>query len=443
MTPVTAMRNRMEPNSGPLQAYAAGAGTAVVQDVPVPRPDEPNVYNLPTGLHPTYRSLSIPIRLGLGVLSTWIAAISTFDKVLWLRPLIAAAKNQLDVRKILGFLLKACVAFLLSSFVLQEVTSYPSRIATKDLIARHFLPSRLSSYDSVTLPDGESLGVHSLQHDSGIGSPKYSALYLNHGFGASSLSWLPVIPKFANRLKIKKTLGHDAVGFGFTDRPENVTLYTPLASSQIGMQLLEQNTEANATSIVLMGHSMGSFATLEMASQLPPKVAVTVILVAPALGLSPRANDRRRASPVADVVQAIVGPPLRYALRRVVGVNGFWKRGLQAVWGDPKLVTDSDALRFQWPSIGKGWEEGLLRFTRAMSGVSDGDLVERVVNRPNTRIVVVVGEKDVVVPRKRIEKVFADFEDVRIVEVEGCGHDPFEEKVDEFIDVVEKALNDQ
>jgi hypothetical protein len=56
-------------------------------------------------------------------------------------------------------------------------------------------------------------------------------------------------------------------------------------------------------------------------------------------------------------------------------------------------------LRFTWPAIGKGWEEGLLRFTRAMSTFSDTDLVQRVAGRPNARIIVILGSRDKVIPR--------------------------------------------
>mmetsp|Transcript_24941 Transcript_24941/g.41345 ORF Transcript_24941/g.41345 Transcript_24941/m.41345 type:complete len:288 (-) Transcript_24941:189-1052(-) len=217
--------------------------------VPVPRPDEPNIYSLPKGLNPIYRSLPLVVRLGLGVLSAWSAALTTFDgKLVWLRPLMTAAKQQADTRKILSFIFKTCIIFLISNLALQEIFTPPSRISTQDMITRYFLPSKMSNYETVNLPDGRSLGVHSLQYDSPTvlsGTEKYSALYLNHGFGASSLSWLPVIPKLAKRLKIKKTLAHDAVGFGFTDRPENVTLYRTSFSSEIGLQVLKNSNNNN------------------------------------------------------------------------------------------------------------------------------------------------------------------------------------------------------
>ena len=127
-------------------------------------------------------------------------------------------------------------------------------------------------------------------------------------------------------------------------------------------------------------------------------------------------------------------------LRRLVGIEGFWKRGLQSVWGDSTLVSDSDALRFQWPAIGKGWEDGLLRFTRAMSGFSDLDLIQRVESRTNTRIVVILGSRDKVIPRQMVKKMFSPFPAIQITEIPESGHDPFEEQIDDFIDVVEDLM---
>lgn len=439
----------MAPNSGQRHfAYDAQAIAELSpQAVPIPRPDESNLYDLPEGLLATYRALPMLAKAAVALISTWAAAATTFEgKLIWLRPLVGIAKNQRNFQKIFTFIIRAIVYFLVANLALQEVFTPPSRITTPNLMNRYFLPSKLSRYEPITLSNDQSLGVHFLQYDTaGPLPPNYSALYMFHGFGASSLSWLPVLPKLADRLRVQRTLAHDSVGFGFTDRPKDVNMYTPLASSDIGINLLNSKASANSSNVILMGHSMGSFAALEMAARLPEDVGVTVVLVAPALGLSSRVAKGSHKANARDAVidrlfSILVSPVLRLLLRRLVGVDGFWKRGLQSVWGDSTLVSDSDALRFQWPAIGKGWEEGLLRFTRAMSTFSDLDLVQRVAGRPNARVVVILGSRDKVIPRKMVEKMFSPFPDIQILEMPGCGHDPFEEKVDDFIDLVEELM---
>lgn len=127
----------------------------------------------------------------------------------------------------------------------------------------------------------------------------------------------------------------------------------------------------------------------------------------------------------------------------------FWKKGLGQVWGNPSHLSDSDVLRFQWPSIGKGWERGLLSFALAQSrqgssdGVTDAELMEQVLALPNSRVVVIRGEKDRVVPKKLVDGFFNKFPNVTIHELKGQGHDPFEEQVDVFVETVGSILDEE
>jgi pimeloyl-ACP methyl ester carboxylesterase len=111
-------------------------------------------------------------------------------------------------------------------------------------------------------------------------------------------------------------------------------------------------------------------------------------------------------------------------------------------------VRDSDVLRFQWPSIGAGWERGLLRFAQAQGNVhdalDDATLLRRVLELPNTTVAIILGSKDKVISSKLIRTFLHDndFEEqVPVIELEGLGHDAFEEDVDAFVDAVEQLLS--
>mmetsp|Transcript_17151 Transcript_17151/g.24135 ORF Transcript_17151/g.24135 Transcript_17151/m.24135 type:complete len:316 (-) Transcript_17151:79-1026(-) len=303
---------------------------------------------------------------------------------------------------------------------------------------------------------------------------RFSAMYVNHGFGASSLSWLPALPSLVNRVGAKVGLGHDAAGFGFTDRPKDVSLYTSQASASMGLSLLKNeiepgsnkngnempSTETNVSdtsppSVLLLGHSMGSITTLHMALQLPKEIKKDIILVAPALGIAPSVIGMRKTNgilskvlrPFKQVFQKVfISIPLSYVLRRTVGTKDFWKKGLLAVWGDPTLLSDSDVLRFQWPSIGRGWEKGLIDFSRAQllpKQYKDTDLLEKVLALPNTKVSVVQGTSDLVVKQNVVQKFFEPYKSqVRIWELQNRGHDPFEEKPEEFVSTVMEILGE-
>jgi pimeloyl-ACP methyl ester carboxylesterase len=139
----------------------------------------------------------------------------------------------------------------------------------------------------------------------------------------------------------------------------------------------------------------------------------------------------------------------KYALRRIVGTEGSWKSGLKAAWGDPAKVSDGDVLRFSWPSIGENWEEGILNFASAQGLPQEDELdddrtlLQRVLDLPNTKVVVVLGSKDRVVPSTHVKKFMENFDRkdrVPIIELDGLGHDAFEEDTEAFCDAVDQLL---
>jgi pimeloyl-ACP methyl ester carboxylesterase len=260
------------------------------------------------------------------------------------------------------------------------------------------------------------------------------------------------------------------VGFGFTDRPSIQKWYTSKQSGRIAHQILQQqqqNGRASADSsnrpkvVALMGHSMGSLSTLRLATQLPSDFAKFIVLSAPALGI----NNRKAPLPHADhqswigrkvfrpifhtTQQTLLVPVAKYLLRRVMGTRGSWKTGLKAAWGNPAKVSDSDVLRFSWPAIYRGWEEGILRFASAQ-GLrredeldDDRTLMQRVLELPKTKVAIILGSKDRVVTPQQVRKFMktADAQGrVPIIELEGLGHDAFEEDEERFCSAVDDVM---
>jgi pimeloyl-ACP methyl ester carboxylesterase len=306
---------------------------------------------------------------------------------------------------------------------------------------------------------------------------RFDALYLQHGFGASSLSWLPAIPSLVDRLNARVGLGHDTVGFGFTDRPKETIWYTKKQSARIAHQLLKETLDENDSTtsssaattapppkaIALMGHSMGCLSILRLATQLPKETSKFIVLSSPALGINNRkkpqplsppgvtpTDQKNRGSSLGRFAQQRMLLPIgKYMLRRIVGTNGSWKSGLKFAWGDPDAVTDGDVLRFSWPAIGEHWEEGILTFASAQGLPQEDELdddrtlMRRVLDLPNTTVVIVLGSKDKVVPARLVYKFMETFDrkdTVPIVELEGLGHDAFEEDTETFCDTVDRLL---
>ena len=352
----------------------------------------------------------------------------------------------------------------------------------------------------------EPIGVHSIRYTrrrtvvTNGTLRKYHGISFHHGFGASSLSWLPVLPSIVERLgKGRHAIGvaHDAPGFGFTDRPdgdvdEGLRQYSSENSADIGLALLveslsEQQQQQDdddvaammssndgieeTTSVAIFGHSMGARAALLMAHhcatdptlKLRPNL---VVLVAPALEevtlpsvkrVGYHVKISRRSSPTWSLAgrvwtmwrKVFVDPPLRYGLRRLVCGTRFWRNGLVLAWGDPHRLSDSDVLRFQWPSVGRGWEGGILNFARSRilssprpDTLDDVQLLREVTNQKDTRVVIVYGSRDGIVriDNNVAERVCKDFPNIKLIRMEGCGHDPFEEDVQGFVTALEKSI---
>ena len=503
--------------------------TTVVSPIAI----QPSLNMIPKSLSPYYQPLPRPVLVINILLGSWLAAVSTwkqiprfhpFSIILWLRTALqhtvaGGASSYLQIlRQVSLFLFKSITLTLAAQCCLQEIYKKPSRISIDNLLRRYYLPSTLSRYSKITIPTGEnsttssvgnelatkhqtSLGVHYLQYDNNNATiatnskndndsttmsinnrttASFDAIYFQHGFGASSLSWLPLFAPLAHKLGARTALGHDAVGFGFTDRPKDTRWYTSKQSASIAQQILLQNiataadTDANngddakVPPVALVGHSMGSLSILRLATQLPRNMPKLIILSSPALGLlsrkKPSTSDKtspqswmgRRRRDVGSAIQHRVTLPItRYILRRAVGTKNSWRTGLSLAYGNKNTVTDSDVLRYAWPSIGHGWEDGLLNFAAAQQMPQEDELdddiklMRRVLELPNTKVVIILGSKDKIVPSKLVykfvENVKATTTDevvVPIIEMEGLGHCAFEEDADAFCLKVGELVND-
>lgn len=360
-----------------------------------PRIDEPNLFDIPSNLSPTYGHLPFLLQAAivlisaliverrslsrlLGILLTSTAPFSYLLSQIAQRPFTQRLFNASTIRQLVAFILRTTLLSTLATLTIQERFFPPSRVTTSYLATRGELPSTLSKY-SMVLPavvppllpfinngdvgkgnggmavttttsswnnDDEPqsppplvpIGVHSIQYtqsptptttaNSSNNNNKYDGIYLHHGFGASSLSWLPILPTLVDRLGNGKARGiaHDAPGFGFTDRPdgdvyEGLQQYGTENNVGIGVALLKESLmDVDSTSsdvggsgggkggssgseteevksIAIIGHSMGCKAALLMAlhchfhkqMQLRPNL---VVLVAPALeGVSLPSNN--------------------------------------------------------------------------------------------------------------------------------------------------------
>mmetsp|Transcript_19926 Transcript_19926/g.24615 ORF Transcript_19926/g.24615 Transcript_19926/m.24615 type:complete len:520 (-) Transcript_19926:59-1618(-) len=432
-----------------------------------------NLHPLPEGCHTTYR----PLPLLLQIYTVWIAAlVGAFQRASSssFRPIVLAPARRLQPYEIVCRTLpRALLAFVAARTLLQDLYYPPSRTSVP------LFPSRLSRYGTVTLGDdaaaagGRDCRVHYLRYDNpsfgnAAGGRRYDnssggrrssslvdAVHCNHGFGASSLSFLPSLPSLVRRCGARVGTAHDGMGFGLTQRLKGTRYYSLDSSAAMGLGVLE--TEAAAVGplrkVLLVGHSMGCGTTLRMAGGLGQGVECVLVLVAPALRVGRGREVQMRSwrgvatrfRPVGRLFRYLLFDlPLRYFLKRLVSAPQFWRRGLSKVWANPRRLSQNTVLSYTWPSLGEGWERGLVAFTRAQLGSDpgDGELLQQLLQRPNTTLVILHGDRDTVVPLKSSLGIRDEF-GVEVKVLEGRGHNLFEEDVDSFLDEVETVLENR
>lgn len=275
------------------------------------------------------------------------------------------------------------------------------------------------------------LKLHALVHRHRPSLPPSSSptniffVHCNHGFGANSLSYEPVLESLSSTLGQQfPTLAaaHDAPGFGLSESPaemedgggqEEEGLYSFENNARLGGRLMAAlgeeggREERGEEQHVYIGHSMGSLTSAHMAlnklesqdeeargreeslekgrgTPSPPPPPVTLILVAPAIMPMRRSPSRlpptgqtflprlfparllrfifSKTGPVAHSLLLVL---TSFFLRSLCYSEKFWRDGLGVAWGVGGPPTSLTLAHYRLPSLKEGWERGLSRFLLA------------------------------------------------------------------------------
>ncbi|KAE8702628.1 Alpha/beta-Hydrolases superfamily protein isoform 2 [Hibiscus syriacus] len=277
-------------------------------------------------------------------------------------------------------------------------------------------------------------------------------MILLHGFGASVFSWNKVMKRLAN-LTGSKVLAFDRPAFGLTSRLDtfgtkanDVKPLNPYSMAFSVLATLYFNDFLVAEKAILVGHSAGSLVAVDAYFEAPERVAA-LILVAPAnlplvLFLSMRLSRLKATDQTQIIYQS--REALSSVLRSALGVMLV------------RIIIDKFGVAA--PLRTKGGDKALVEFTAAilLKGESDTKDQERCqwiskneyLNATGIAdpiflyffILIVTGDTDRIVPSWNAERLSRVIPHSELEVIKNCGHLPHEEKVGEFVGIVEKFL---
>ncbi|CAA0836658.1 alpha/beta-Hydrolases superfamily protein [Striga hermonthica] len=351
-------------------------------------------------------------------------------------------------------------------------------------------PSQLADPDSSFC---EFNGVH-LHHkiceaDSDSAKRIGFPMILLHGFGASTFSWNRAMKPLA-RVLGSKVLAFDRPAFGLTSRVVNqinrdsrpLNPYSMMFSVLATLYFIDFMAAQKA---ILVGHSAGALVALDAYFEAPGRVAA-LIFVAPAIfaplamqntsdienqiqGNSSDSNSRanlffriysilsKSAKIIADVIAnvakgmaAMINTLCKKALssillsafgvmviRLIIGKFGI--PAVRSAWYDSKQVSDYIIQGYTKPLKIKGWDKALAEYTVAMLTASASNNTRRL-SEISCPVLIVTGDTDRLVPAWNSERLSRAIPKSSFAVIKSCGHLPHEEKIDDFVSIVDKFL---
>ncbi|KAE8684970.1 Alpha/beta-Hydrolases superfamily protein isoform 2 [Hibiscus syriacus] len=318
-------------------------------------------------------------------------------------------------------------------------------------------------------------------------------MILLHGFGASVFSWNKVMKRLAN-LTGSKVLAFDRPAFGLTSRLDtfgtkanDVKPLNPYSMAFSVLATLYFIDFLAAEKAILVGHSAGSFVAVDAYFEAPERVAA-LILVAPAI-LAPRAIPKPKVVEtkgdgsdsnnlpktrfeffgrlfmfikyvtqaimqmitwMANMFNSLYKKALSSILRSALGVmlvriiiDKFGVAAVRMAFYDSKQVNEHIIDGYTKPLRTKGWDKALVEFTAAMllKGESETKLpLSKRLHEISCPVLIVTGDTDRIVPSWNAERLSRAIPHSKLEVIKNCGHLPHEEKVDEFVGIVEKFL---
>jgi pimeloyl-ACP methyl ester carboxylesterase len=266
------------------------------------------------------------------------------------------------------------------------------------------------------------INVHYKQYGEGI-----PAIFLLHGFGASTFSWREVAPHLQN---FGSVIAYDRPGFGLTDRPlpDSWLGENPYGTQGQVNMLIAFMDHFKVQKAILVGNSAGGTVALATALQHPDRVEGIVFVDAAIY----------QNSPVPEWAKVIMRSKQASRIGPLF-LRGFGKSGEKVIytaWHDPSKVTPETIEGYKTPLQVNNWDIGLWQFSSAPQ-ISN---LEARLNELKMPVLVATGDDDRIVPTELSVRLGKEIPESKFVLFKACGHVPQEECPDQFMNAIEPFI---
>jgi len=226
-----------------------------------------------------------------------------------------------------------------------------------------------------------------------------TSLVLVHGYPLDHHLWDDVVPLLENTFDV---IALDLRGFGDSTIVDTLYTMNDLASDIAG--LLDYLGIKKAA---IAGHSMGGYVALAFARLYPERVSGLGLVSSQVLADSPEGKDRRYKSAV-DVAEK--------------GISGVVEAMTTKFTSDPRLQA------FARKSMETQKPAAYIGALKAMAERMDSTSLLSTFNFP---VVIIHGDADMLIPIERAREVKAAVPSAHLIEINGAGHMPMMEAVNE------------
>lgn len=247
------------------------------------------------------------------------------------------------------------------------------------------------------------------------------ALLLLHGIGDSSVSWVPLIPRLAERYTV---ITPDLLGHGNSSKPR--ADYS-IAAYANGMRDLLDVLDIDKVTVV--GHSLGGGVAAQMAYQYPERLERLVLVSSGGVSRQVTPILRMVSAPFADFTL----PLLHWPLARVGG-----RLGLELLRrSGHDLGRDADELIRVFDALPDG--SARTAFVRTLRSAVDWrgqviTMLDRCYLADAMPVLLVWGTNDGVIPVEHAHIAHSCMPNSRLVIFDGAGHFPHHTDPDRFVD---------